>query len=177
VLVVQMQAVLARVAEWLRSHPGAPCPDAALLGIAALDPWGRPIELTCTDQPGDQIMGAISAGPDGIPGNNDDVKSWNLGPGVTQLVQGTRWKSTPLATKPPSAKRRRDASSTSDRILTIPRTASAKPASTAHPERAAPPTAPATTLPGAAAASPPAAKPSIAPPAPIDAGDDIPTRR
>jgi hypothetical protein len=130
VLVVQMQAVLVRVAEWSRSHAGAPCPDATVLGIAALDPWGHAIELTCTDQPGDQIMGAISAGPDGIPGNSDDVKSWNLGPGVTQLVQGPRWRSTAVVTKPPPAKRRKDASST-----------------------------------------------NIAPPAPIDAGDDIPSRR
>jgi hypothetical protein len=143
VLVVQMQAVLVRVAEWSRSHAGAPCPDAAVLGIAALDPWGHPIGLTCTDQPGDQVMGAISAGPDGIPGNGDDVKSWNLGPGVTQLVQGPRWRSTAVVTKPSPAKRHKDASSTNDRILAIPR----------------------------------AGKPNIAPPAPIDAGDDIPSRR
>src|SRR5439155_25371749 len=77
VLMVQMEAVLVRVAEWSRSDPGSPCPDAVVLRIAALDPWGHPIKLTCTDQPGDQIMGAISAGPDGIPGTSDDVKSWN----------------------------------------------------------------------------------------------------
>lgn len=176
VLVVQMQAVLIRVAEWSRSHAGAPCPDAIVLGIAALDPWGHPIELTCTEQPGDQIMGAISAGPDGIPGNSDDVKSWNLGPGVTQLVQGPRWKSIPVATEATSSKRRRDASSTNDPILTIRRTTSARPPGIAPPDQA-PSTAPARASPAVMAPSPATSKPSIAPLAPIDAGDDIPTRR
>jgi hypothetical protein len=138
VLVIQMRAVLGRVAEWSLTHSGEPCPDAATLGIAALDPWGRPIELTCTDQPADQMMGATSNGPDGIAGNGDDVKSWNLGPSVTQQVQGARWPTRPVATKP--SKRR----PSNERSTTIPR--------------------------------PPAAPPSTSP-APLDAGDDIPTRR
>src|SRR4051812_33183598 len=32
VLVIQMRAVLGRVAEWSLTHAGAPCPDAATLG-------------------------------------------------------------------------------------------------------------------------------------------------
>jgi hypothetical protein len=132
VLVIQMRAVVGRVVEWSRTHAGEPCPDAATLGIAALDPWGHPIELTCTDQPADQMMGAISFGPDGIAGTGDDVKSWNLGDSVTQPVQGTRWATRPVATKP-TGKRR-------------PAPAISKPS--------APP-----------------------PPVPVDAGDDIPTRR
>ncbi|HSR97871.1 MAG TPA: hypothetical protein VLM79_12510 [Kofleriaceae bacterium] len=139
VLVIQMSALLGRVAEWSRSHIGKPCPDAVTLGIASLDPWGHPIELTCTDQPADQIMGAISTGPDGIAGNSDDVKSWNLGPSVTQLVQGARWPTRPVASKPT---RRRPPT---ERGPTIPRT--------------------------------PAAKSDAPSPAPVDAGDDIPTRR
>lgn len=155
VLVVQMRAVLGRVAEWSGSHAGEPCPDAATLGIAALDPWGHPIELTCTDQPADQIMGAISTGPDGIAGNSDDVKSWNLGPRVTQLVLGPRWPSRPVA-KPT---RRRP----SERGATPPHMPATK----------------GTTLPSDPPASAPsrAVTPSAPSPAPLDAGDDIPARR
>jgi hypothetical protein len=153
-LVVQLRAVLGRAAEWARAHTGEPCPDLAALGIAGIDPWGHKIELTCTDQPADQIIGAISAGPDGIPGNHDDVESWNLGPTVTQLVQGRRWESpsaAALTTKPPSAKRRKD--STNDR-KSRPSMSTMKPS--AQP-----------------------AEPSVAPaPAPrTEAGDGIPTRR
>jgi hypothetical protein len=150
-LVAQIQAVLRRVPEWTRTHPRAACPDVATLGVTAIDPWGREIELTCTDQPADQILGAISAGPDGIRGNLDDVESWNLGPTVTQLVQGRRWTSPstaatpPLATKPARSKRRNDSSSNSDRGSTQ------------------------------GVASTPGATSTAAPP--IDAGDGIPTRR
>jgi hypothetical protein len=70
-----MKDALARFAAWSRDHPGAPCPDAATLG-APDDPWGRPPAITCTDQPGDQVVGAISSGPDGEPGTADDIASW-----------------------------------------------------------------------------------------------------
>lgn len=111
-LVVQIRTMLGAAAAWARAHTGEPCPDVAALGVTAIDPWGHAIELTCTDQPADQIMGVISAGPDGIRGNIDDVESWNLGPTVTQLVQGRRWTTPatdipPVATKPPSSKRRK----------------------------------------------------------------------
>ena len=132
VLVIQMGAVLGRVAEWSHSHAGEPCPDAATLGIAALDPWGHPIELTCTDQPADQIMGATSIGPDGIAGTSDDVKSWNLGPSVTHLVQGARWPTRPATTRP--SKRR----PSSERSTTIPRPAVAPPSASPAPPSASP---------------------------------------
>lgn len=98
---MQMRAVLTRFAAWSRNHAGAPCPDSATLGVVAIDPWGHPIELTCTDQPADQVIGATSAGLDGIAGNGDDVTSWALGREVTNLVHGARWASTPAPTAAP----------------------------------------------------------------------------
>jgi hypothetical protein len=47
--------------------------------------------MTCTDQPANQTIGAISAGPDGTLGTADDVASWQLGREVTELVRGPRW--------------------------------------------------------------------------------------
>jgi hypothetical protein len=164
-LVAQIEAVLHRVPEWTRTHPGAPCPDVAALGISEVDPWGHRLELTCTDQPVDQIMGAISAGPDGIPGNLDDVKSWNLGPAVTQLVQGHRWRSA----SPGSNKRRQDSSSVTDRNSRPPRSGAAKPATGPRGEPIAPTSG--------APSQPPAVRPTSAPTSPADAGDGIPTRR
>jgi eukaryotic-like serine/threonine-protein kinase len=81
---------LTRFVAWSRDHPGSPCPDALVLG-APDDPWGRPPAITCTDQPGDQIAGAISAGPDSKPGTTDDIASWQLGQDVLDLVRGPRW--------------------------------------------------------------------------------------
>jgi serine/threonine-protein kinase len=83
--------VLARFVTWSHDHAGAPCPDIAALGGDANDPWGHPFTITCTDQPGDQIVGLISAGPDGQPRTADDVASWRLGHDVTDLVHGSRW--------------------------------------------------------------------------------------
>ncbi len=83
--------VLTRFVAWSRDHQGAPCPDVAALGDAPRDPWGHAFWLTCTDQPGDQIIGAISAGPDGAPGTADDIASWQLGRDVTDVARGARW--------------------------------------------------------------------------------------
>ena len=47
--------------------------------------------VTCTDQPQQQVIGLVSAGPDGIAGNRDDVQSWMLGDEVTELLAGPRW--------------------------------------------------------------------------------------
>jgi hypothetical protein len=102
VIATQMRIVLARFAEWSRHHAGAPCPDGAALGAVTLDPWDHPIELTCTDQPADQRIGAISGGVDGVVGNEDDVASWTLGREVTDLVRGPRWSSTRAATASPA---------------------------------------------------------------------------
>lgn len=59
------------------------------------DSWGHPLAMTCTDQPGDQIVGAISGGPDGKLGTADDIASWQLGRDVTDLVRGGRWSTVP----------------------------------------------------------------------------------
>jgi hypothetical protein len=122
---------LARFVAWSHDHPGAPCPDAAALG-AHDDPWGHPLAFTCTDQPGDQIAGAISAGPDGQPGTPDDVASWRLGPEVTELVRGPRWS---VAAHKPAGKpaKSRPAEATPARPIepaTRPAPAGAKPAPT-----------------------------------------------
>jgi hypothetical protein len=91
-----MHDVLSRFVAWSHDHAGAPCPTAATLGITDTDPWGQAIVLTCTDQPANQIIGAISAGSDGKLGTDDDIASWQL-PHIGELVHGTRW-ATPPAT-------------------------------------------------------------------------------
>jgi len=105
-LAKQMKGVLARFVEWSHSHAGAPCPKSSVLGASVQDPWGHPIELTCTDQPANQIIGAISAGPDGALGTQDDVGSWQLGRDVTDAVHGTRWVAAAVrpATSRPTSK-------------------------------------------------------------------------
>jgi hypothetical protein len=105
-----MKAVLGRFSTWSSAHAGAPCPDVAALGGEGADPWGHPFALTCTGQPENQIVGLISAGPDGLSGNEDDVASWQLGRDVTDLVRGARWVAAaappspaPTAAAPPAA--------------------------------------------------------------------------
>jgi hypothetical protein len=87
-----MKTVLAAFPAWASSHADAPCPDAAALGVTETDPWKHAFTVTCTDQPGDQIIGVVSAGPDGTAGNADDIASWQLSRDVTQAVHGARWK-------------------------------------------------------------------------------------
>ena len=87
----RMKPVLERFTAWSREHAGAACPDVAALGGDANDPWGHAFRVTCTDQPSDQVIGLVSAGPDGTPGTGDDVASWSLGPEVVALVHGPRW--------------------------------------------------------------------------------------
>jgi serine/threonine protein kinase len=100
----RMKTVLARFVAWSHDHAGAACPSASELGAPVQDPWGHPFEITCTDQPARQIIGAISAGPDGVTGNADDVASWQLGHDVTSLVAGARWVTAPPpAAAPPPA--------------------------------------------------------------------------
>ena len=89
-LVAQIKDALRRFVAWSHAHPGARCPDAAALG-AALDPWGQPLRIVCSDQPADQVAGLLSYGPDGEPGTRDDVVSWALGAEVTELARGPRW--------------------------------------------------------------------------------------
>ena len=101
-----MKDALARFGTWAKAHAGEACPDAAALGEIK-DPWGHAFAITCTDQPGDQIIGLVSAGPDGIAGNGDDIATWQLGHDVTDLVHGARWTvavAKPVPTKPVPAR-------------------------------------------------------------------------
>jgi len=155
-LVASMKTVLTRVAAWAPTHAGEPCPDVTALGVVALDPWGRSLALTCSDQPADQIVGAISAGPDGIVGSDDDVPSWTLGSEITGLVRGARWKPpVAAATRSRSAKHRKDAAPTTGG------------AHATEPARLAP----------LAPAPEPALTPAKPTPTPDAVGDDIPARR
>jgi hypothetical protein len=87
---------------WVPGHAGKPCPTIheVAAGDAALDGWGNTMLLTCTDQPGDQIVGVRSAGADGVLGTDDDVTSWTLGRDVTAAAVGQRWTG---AAVPPTA--------------------------------------------------------------------------
>jgi tRNA A-37 threonylcarbamoyl transferase component Bud32 len=98
--------VMTRFVAWSRDHQGAPCPDIAALSDPPRDPWGHAFRLTCTDQPGDQIIGAISAGPDGTPGTTDDIASWQLGRDVTDSVRGARWVAAALPPSTPARSER-----------------------------------------------------------------------
>ncbi len=99
---VSIRAALAAFVAWSHTHAGAPCPDVVALGEVPADPWGHTLRLTCTDQPADQMIGAISAGPDGAPGTADDIASWHLGSDVTDLVRGPSWLTAVAASPPPS---------------------------------------------------------------------------
>jgi hypothetical protein len=101
----QMTQVLARFTAWSKDHAGAACPGAAELGDPVLDPWGKPLAITCTDQPANQIVGVISAGPDGEAGTADDIGSWQLPRDVTDRVRGARWRTAapPPPPRPPPA--------------------------------------------------------------------------
>jgi serine/threonine protein kinase len=90
-LAERMKTILTSFVGWARGHAGAPCPDATVLAVSVNDPWGHALRITCTDQPGDQIVGAISAGPDGVLDTPDDIPSWQLGRDVTDTVRGARW--------------------------------------------------------------------------------------
>ncbi|HEX3758322.1 MAG TPA: protein kinase, partial [Kofleriaceae bacterium] len=104
-----IQEAVARFVTWSHEHAGAPCPDAAALGTPD-DPWGHSLVITCTEQPGNQIAGAISIGPDGQLGTADDIASWQLGRDITDLVRGVRWVvaprpqgTTPVVKPPPAS--------------------------------------------------------------------------
>jgi len=104
VATARLHDALTAFVTWSSAHAGAPCPSARDLtssgdAHALEDPWGHAIAITCTDQPADQIAGAVSAGPDGAFGTDDDLASWALGPDVTGLVRGTRWR--PAVAPPP----------------------------------------------------------------------------
>ena len=89
-LTASMKQVLGSFVAWSKDHAGAPCPDAATFG-AVQDPWGQPIQLTCSEQPTNQIAGANLGGPDGKLGTDDDIDSWQLSNDVTAVVRGPHW--------------------------------------------------------------------------------------
>jgi hypothetical protein len=156
-LAAAMTTVLTRAAAWARDHAGEPCPELAELDVAAPDPWGHPLQLTCAAQPADQMIGAISAGPDGIAGNSDDVVSWQLGPEVTEPVRGPRWVQAKADARPKPSRHHRDGTS-----------AAGSTGPVTHPPgfmSIAPTTPPVDA--GAATAAPP----------PDAGGDDIPAHR
>jgi len=93
----RMKDAVLRFGAWAKTHAGAPCPDGSVLGDAK-DPWGHAFQITCTDQPGDHIIGLVSPGPDGVVGSADDIASWRLGHDVTDSIHGARWTAAP--TKP-----------------------------------------------------------------------------
>jgi tRNA A-37 threonylcarbamoyl transferase component Bud32 len=99
----ELRAMLAAFSPWARDHARAPCPTAAELG-AARDPWNHPYEVTCTDQPADQVVGARSAGPDGVMETDDDVVSWTLDDAM-KLARGARWKPAIDPARPPGRDR------------------------------------------------------------------------
>lgn len=129
--------VLRRFVAWSRDHQGAPCPDLAALGDAPSDPWGYPFRLTCTDQPGDQIIGAISAGPDGVPGTGDDIASWLLGREVTDSVRGARWVAAAAPSMPARPEPGPKADASGKPVVSTARPAETKPAG-ARPAEAKP---------------------------------------
>jgi len=98
-----MKSVLASFVAWSHDHAGAPCPDAAEVAATVVDPWGHAFRITCTDQPGGQIVGVISSGSDGVVDSGDDIASWQLGRDVTDIVHGARWTVAPA--KRPTVKR------------------------------------------------------------------------
>ena len=88
----RMLQVINGFLRWSATHAGAACPTAKDLAPLKLDdPWGHPMQLTCVDQPANQMIGIVSMGPDGIAGNRDDVASWTLPGDVTEAIAGSRW--------------------------------------------------------------------------------------
>ncbi|HEY0252604.1 MAG TPA: hypothetical protein VGC41_13810, partial [Kofleriaceae bacterium] len=98
--IAQIKQAIAAFKTWSGAHPHDDCAAATALGTD--DPWGQPLIVTCTDQPGDQLVGISSAGPDRKPGTADDLISWQLGGDVTELARGARWKPQPVEAKKPA---------------------------------------------------------------------------
>jgi len=96
-MIKRVTTVAAGFVKWSAKHKDAACPQAKELaffvgGASRLqDSWGHPLAVTCSDQPAQQMIGIVSAGPDGIAGNKDDMQSWLLGDEVTDLLAGPRW--------------------------------------------------------------------------------------
>jgi len=104
-MVSRMTAIADGFSKWNAEHKTGPCPTTKDLepfvgGAAKLqDSWGHPVQITCTDQPGQQIIGIISAGPDGTIGNRDDVVSWSIA-AASDMLGGPRWVAKPVRPRP-----------------------------------------------------------------------------
>ncbi|MGE0546180.1 MAG: serine/threonine-protein kinase [Kofleriaceae bacterium] len=94
-LEARMKRLFAKFTLWARDHAGAPCPELSAIDANATDPWGRPLVLTCTQQPETQVVGAISLGPDGVASTADDIASWKLKTDIS--IPGRRWAAPPVA--------------------------------------------------------------------------------
>jgi len=90
-----MKTVVGQFVTWAKQHAGAACPTINDLAVTVVDPWKQAFAVTCTDQPANQIIGIVSAGPDGKLGTADDIASWTLGRDVTDPVHGSRWVAAP----------------------------------------------------------------------------------
>ncbi|MGE0549488.1 MAG: protein kinase [Kofleriaceae bacterium] len=95
----RMRELFAAFKQWAAAHADASCPEIAALApfVGAdmlVDPWTRPFQVTCTEQPGDQQIGLLSAGADGKLGTDDDLASWTMGAELTATVRGGRWRAT-----------------------------------------------------------------------------------
>jgi serine/threonine-protein kinase len=88
----QLATLADRFKAWAPQHAGQGCPRASELG-REVDPWGTAWVVTCTEQPEDQAIGLISAGPDGTLGSADDVRSWTV-PSSARVLVGPRWTAT-----------------------------------------------------------------------------------
>ncbi len=113
----QLAAAVTAFKTWTTAHPGEPCPPISALAGVGADAWGTPLVLTCTEQPGDQIVGVTSAGPDRAFDTADDLQSWAIA-ATSALAHGARWTPTrvpvsdafttarpkPAATKKPPTK-------------------------------------------------------------------------
>ena len=42
------------------------------------DPWGHPLRIVCPGEHDEGGADIVSLGPDGQPGNQDDIESWTL---------------------------------------------------------------------------------------------------
>jgi len=105
-MVRRVRPIVLGFVKWSATHKGAVCPAAKDLafyvgGASRLqDSWNHAMTITCTDQPAQQMIGVVSAGPDGVTGNRDDVVSWMLGEEITDLLAGPRWVAVKPVTKP-----------------------------------------------------------------------------
>ncbi|CAN5320788.1 hypothetical protein BH11MYX1_BH11MYX1_19370 [soil metagenome] len=92
----QLATAVTAFKAWATAHPSDACPPISALSSVAPDAWATPLVLTCTEQPGDQIVGVTSAGPDRVFGTADDLQSWTIA-STSTLAHGARWTPTSAA--------------------------------------------------------------------------------